>query len=321
MRFRIPSREERNMFTAVFMVNWMDCPHLYDVPEKREFREKMIRQRGINSSFIRSTLFGEFMRDTDDNHLFMEYDMAALREVMKNGIGIKGTTRAAIDLSTTGEGDEKVMYIAIGTEVLPAFTSREPDTTKAGDYFVEILRRYKVEPRNCRVDNGGSGKPIVDYIERIGYRPVIRYMNNQTPRYRAEYRDLITEDHYAFKELIHNTQMKLPYDMLLLAQAKQRKIDTDDHDKTKLQSKRTMRIEGEESPDRLDCIVMLFSGFVPPHSASKSGDPVFQKPWSVASLARSFQHPAQNTSMHGLVKMPELTKFASASGIGKRHPF
>lgn len=300
MKFRVPVREEKSLFSAVFMVNWLDCPHLL-IPEKRAFREKMIERHGINSSFIRSTLFGEFMRDTDDNHLFMEYDMIALREAMKNGQGVPGTARAAIDLSVTGEGDEKVMYIALGTEVLPAFTTKEPDTTKAGDYFVDILRRYKVEPRNCRVDNGGSGKPVVDYIERIGYRPVVRYMNNQTPRYRHEYRDLATEDHFAFKELLHTTKIKLPYDMLLLAQAKQRKIRTDDHDKVSMESKRTLRMAGEDSPDRLDCMIMLWSGFIAPAAARvEDKDDPFKKPWTVTALAHPFMQKPSGNAMHGL---------------------
>lgn len=300
------------------MINWLDCPHLL-IPEKKLFREKMIALHGLNSSLVRSMMFGEFMRDSDDDHVFMQYDMDALREVMKNGVGVKGVARAAIDLSTTGEGDEKVMYIALGTEVLPAFTTCEPDTTKVGDFFVSILKRYGVEPHRCRVDNGGSGKPIVDYIERIGYRPVVRYMNNQTPRYRFEYKDLITEDHYAFKELLHTTKMKLPYDMLLLAQAKQRQVVVDDHSKIKLVSKRTLRAENVDSPDRLDCMMMLWSGFTP-QAGAQAADPV-KSPWSLAAVAHPFQKPAARNSMHGLSKAVPPRQLAAASGYAPRKPW
>jgi hypothetical protein len=289
MKLRVPSPDEKSLFTAVFMGDYLDCPHL-TTPEALKFRQKMIAVHGLNSTFIRSTLFGEFGRDTDDNHVFFEHDLAAVKRAMSSKVTpVHGKKRAGVDLSTTAEGDEKILYIADGTEVMSAFTCREEDTTKVGDYFVQVLRQYQVLPQDCKVDNGGSGKPIADYMERIGYRPIHRYMNNQTALFRAEFRDRITEDHYHLKELLHTAPIRLPFDVELLTQMQQRKAPQDDHGQRKLQAKKELRNTGEDSPDRLDTLVMALCdmkvnyapGAATPEQKATMAD-IEKQPWKAA---------------------------------------
>ena len=80
-----------------------------------------------------------------------------------------------------------------------------------------------------------------------------------------EYADRMTEDHYRFKEMIRmNPDIQIPDDPILMKQMRQRRYHLDDHNRVKLQPKKEHRKRTQESPDRLDTIVMLFSRWRPP---------------------------------------------------------
>lgn len=261
MRYRITKPGEKRTYTARFMVSYADCPHLC-TKQQLAWYAAQADEKGKESSFVRSMQFGEFHSGGDDTRLFMEHDMEALRECMRRPQqdARHGTIRAGIDLSATGDGDPKIIYIADGTIVLPAFTIRIEDCSDAADEIVKVLRDHHVDPRNAMFDAGGSGKPIVDYIEnRIGYRPVGRYSINQAPKYHEEYYDRATEDHYRFKRVLHTQPIVMPNDRELYDQCKTREIKAMEHDKIKLEPKESHRKRLRESPDKLDAIVMLFS--------------------------------------------------------------
>lgn len=261
MRYSIASDKHGGLWTARFMVTNTDCPHLQTAAKKR-FHDRIILEKGEKSSFVRSMIYGEFSSSEDENKLFMEYDLEAVRRAMKFiGDVLPGRVRAGFDLSTTGEGDPKVIYVVRGTEVLPAHVSREEDTTRVAEWAVEILKDAGVKPQDCYIDNGGAGKPIVDYIERLGYKPVVRYMNNHGAKYSAEYADRVTEDAYAIKALFHSLPIKLPFDMELYEDIRTRRVVLMDHEKLKLQKKTDHRKEYGKSPDRLDALIMALADF------------------------------------------------------------
>lgn len=261
MRYSITRHGEKRFYTARFMVSYADCPHLC-TKQQMEYYRGMAFEHGDTSGLVRSMQFGEFKSSDDDTRLFFEHDMEALRAAMarKPGEATRGTLRAGIDLSSTGDNDPKIVYIADGNQVLPAFTFRIEDCNDAAEAIVKVLREHNVDPRNATFDAGGSGKPIVDYIEnRLGYRPVVRYAINQSPRYREEYFDRATEDHFRFKRVLHTQKVYIPNDKALYDQCRTRRIKAMEHDKIKMEPKTEHRKRLRESPDKLDAIVMLFS--------------------------------------------------------------
>lgn len=316
MRVRVTPAGENRIYTARFMVSALDCPHL-QTPAMKGYHAALVFEHGAASGLVRSMIYGEFKTNADDLRVFFDHDMEAVRRCMARNEddARRGKMRAGIDLSTTIDGDPKIIYVADGTLVLPAFCLRIEDTMDAGDEIVKILRDANVDPRDAVFDAGGSGKPIVDYIEnRLGYRPVVRYMVSQAPRWREEYFDRATEDTWRMKRIFHTQPVKLPNDKELYEQMRTRCIRQMEHDKIKLEPKPEHRKKHRESPDRLDALMMLFSLF----SETSTARPATQSQERDAEedykkrLAKSKHYPdlhkdkARAVAFGGMVKQPDL---------------
>jgi len=244
-------------------VSWTECPHLL-TPDKLAIRTALTKKYGANSSFIKSFLGGEFKRDSDENYVFTDHDVEAIRGAMEGkSKPITGERRAALDFS--GGGDEQVIAMSDGNTVETMDTFREENMVRLAEIFVERLRAFKVDPWRCYADNGGIGLAVIDSMEEMGYRPIVRYMNNQDSRNKFEFADRMTEDHYLFKDKLHKNHLRLPNDPVLLKQIRQRKAMPDDHNRVKLEVKKKHRARTGDSPDRLDSLIMLFSEWVMPH--------------------------------------------------------
>lgn len=255
-------RSKDGLWTAQFKITWNECPHLH-TPEKMALKEALIAKFGADSSYIKSSLFGEVGRESDPNRVFLSRDLDRIRELMKGkSEWMHGEMRAALDFS--GGGDEQVIGIADGNKVVLWEAFKELDTSELAVMFVERLTKYNVSPYNCTADNGGLGLAVIDAIENLGYRGVYRYMSNQDPMNDKEYADRISEDHYMLKEKLHKYPIILPDDSLLFRQMSQRKWFNNDHNKIKLELKKVHRSRTGESPDRLDTLVQLFSDWEMP---------------------------------------------------------
>ena len=257
------------LWTYRRQVSWMECPHLYGDPERKRIKEQLIEKYGERHPFIRSTLFGEFARASDVTNAFTDADLERVKIAMRRPLpGNPGIRRAALEVS--GGGDEQVLMICDGDAVVFNQAFREKDELAFMDKALPILRQHSVEPRNCKVDGGGSGHAAIAYMEKKGYRTVSVYMNNQAPVFRTEYSDRITEDLFKLKELLRTQQIKLPNDNEMLSQMRQRRTCQDDHNLVRLEPKKAIRSRGQPSPDRLDTVIMLFSEWIPPRPGVKS---------------------------------------------------
>lgn len=253
------------------MVFQEGCAHL--MTEEKQVEAEAVREHsGENSKLYRSMVRGLFSAGESEEKLYQPRDMAAVmaamgREATEGDKG--GEAHAGLDLSFTGDGDAKVMYILKGRVVLPKFKTREDNTVHVAKWAVDILRAHGVEPRNCRVDNGGGGKVIVDMMESVyGYYGVDRYANNAAATYNAEYYDRATEDAYGVKNLLNFERIILPPDEDLLDDMKNRRVKDAEAGKVKkkkLQKKRDHRaMNSGKSPDDLDTLTMCLSGIVKP---------------------------------------------------------
>ena len=264
------SKKRNSIWTYRRKISWQQCPHLL-TPAKKSYREAMIEKYGENSSFIKSFLGGDFMRGTDKNYVFLDHDIRNVRRAMGLQVAderlgnvpiLDGNKRAGLEFS--GGGDEQIIYIRNGTEIIYWQAFREPNTVSLAKIFVDLLQKYGVDPWQCYGDNGGLGLAVIDTMEAMGYQPIYRYMNQQTPLNTHEYADKITEDHWAFKNILSRYPCKLPNDPVLLKQMRQRLFVSDDHNRVKMELKRGHRARTSESPDRLDAMIMTWSDFEPP---------------------------------------------------------
>lgn len=259
--------DRRGYWGLRMMVSAAGCAHLL-TEEKLKESEAVKAQMGENHKLYRSMVMGQFTAGDGDTKLYGSRDVEAVIRAMGRKSTpelLAGDAHAGFDVSPTGSGDEKILYVAKGKVVLPAYVTSMDDTVEVARWAVEILRANGVEPRNCRVDNGGAGKVIVDMMEGVfNYRGVDRYMNNAAARFSADFYDRATEDAFGVKQLLHEVDLVLPNDARLLEDMKTRQtVEMGDHKKVKLQRKQDHRRDnGGKSPDRLDTLTMCLSGRV-----------------------------------------------------------
>lgn len=257
--------DERNYWGLRIMVTAEACAHLLTDEKVRE-ADAVRAQMGENHKLYRSMVLGQFTTGDGNDKLYEPRDIEAVVRAMARKSTpemMAGEAHAGFDVSPTGSGDEKLLYIAKGKVVLPAYRTNEDDTVKVAQWAVDILRQHGVQPRNCRVDNGGAGKVIVDMMEGVfNYRGIDRYMNNSEPRFRADYWDRASEDAYGVRQLFHEVDLCLPNDQRLLEDMKTRRvIEQGEHRKIKLQKKKDHRRDNNgKSPDYLDTLTMCLAG-------------------------------------------------------------
>lgn len=255
----------RDYWGLRLMVSVDGCAHLL-TDEKVKEADAVKAQMGEAHRLYRSMVLGQFTSGEGADKLYRMRDIETVVAAMNRKSTpemMQGDAHAGFDVSVTGEGDPKVIYIAKGKVVLPAYVSTEDDTVKIAEWAVNIFRAHNVEPRNCRVDNGGAGKPVCDMIESLfNYRGIFRYNNNATAKFNADFVDSMTEDAFAVRELLHEVDMVLPKDDQLIEDMKKRRtIEVGDHKKVKLEPKKIHRKNNSgKSPDRLDAFTMALAG-------------------------------------------------------------
>lgn len=237
-------------------IGWHDCPHLR-TGRPLEVRLQEIAERGEEDPFVLSWVFGKFFRA--GGRLVFE-SLEDIQKAMSGDIlWERGTRKAAMDFSAGG--DEAVIAVRDGNNTLTLQGFHEKDTTVLGDKFISILKRWEVKPEQVIGDNGGLGKPIIDYMERKGYSGIRRYMADDPAREGKLFFNRVAEDHFRLKYFLQNRMIQLPDDQVLLDQMRRRKyvMPNSDSNRIRMESKEKLRNRGEKSPDRLDTIVMLYA--------------------------------------------------------------
>jgi hypothetical protein len=260
--------DSRGYWGLRVMVSVEGCAHLL-TEEKLKESEAVKAQMGEAHRLYRSMVLGQFTAGDGNDKLYGERDIQAVIKAMHREATpamMEGEAHAGFDVSPTGAGDPKIIYVAKGKVVLPAFSSTEDDGFKVAKWAVDIFRAHGVAPRNCRVDSGGAGKTFVDILEgAFGYYGIDRYYNNATSRYSADFYDRFTEDSHSVRQLFHEVDMVLPNDLKLLDEMKTRRVlnNYDEHGRVKMQKKKDHRKENSGvSPDRLDALTMCLAGRV-----------------------------------------------------------
>jgi len=246
---------ERNKPWICHEVGWEDCPHLR-TGVKLLKRQREIERFGENNSRVLSWIFGKFYRAVSrvvfDNWPDVEMAMSGTIPTTK------GQRRAAVDFS--GGGDEQVFAWSEGTEIKPFEIFHERDDMKLADILCALFRRHGLKSEDITADNGGAGKTCIDILAAKGFTGIRRYMSNDDARDKNLFKYRITEDHYHLRHLVRYQSVQLPDDPVLKEQMRKRRyLILNDENLMQVEPKEKMRNRGENSPDRLDTIVMLCS--------------------------------------------------------------
>jgi hypothetical protein len=254
--------EERNKPWKCHEVTWSDCPHLRTGFKLAE-RQEEIERRGENDPFVMSWIFGKFFR----RGAKFVFDSVEKIDGAMSGLvrKIKGPRKVALDFS--GGGDEQVLAWREGNHVKALETWHETDTTRLGDIWIARFRELEIKAEDITADNGGLGKPCIDYLERKGFGGIRRYMGNAVARDETRFRNRISEDYFELKFRMDDGVVGLPKDEMLQKQMRRRQyvMPNDDSNRIAVEPKQKARNRGEESPDRLDAVVMLCSDLVVPN--------------------------------------------------------
>jgi hypothetical protein len=243
-----------------FEIGWSDCPHLRR-GMNMAVRQETIDEMGATHPFVLSWIFGKFYRAGGrlvfDRMEDVSYCMSGMVP------RIRGDRRVALDFS--GGGDEQVFAARDGNVLLEIEAYHEQDTMRLADKLLAKCRKLNVKPEDVVADNGGLGKPIIDYMEQRGFAGIRRYMANEKARDQSRFASRATEDCYELRHLVSERAVRLLKDDVLLDQMRKRRyvMPRDDSNRIRLESKEVVRNRGEKSPDRLDTVTMLFADMPP----------------------------------------------------------
>jgi len=239
---------------------WSMCPHLFEDRKTRDQIEAEIRVKGRDDPVIKSQYFAEFY-EGKGYRVFQNEDYA----IATSGLVKKfGTDRAgAFDWSAGG--DEQVWGVREGNTILEPFkTWHEKDSTKLARQVVAEIKRWQLRPDEIVMDCGGGGTPFINILENMGYKGIFRYVHSAQPNDKVVYADRYTED--CFERLSYNLKsMSIPKDDVLERQLRQceYRMPNSNSGRRAIVSKEELRRGGKESPDRLDCLIMLCSRYRP----------------------------------------------------------
>lgn len=247
--------QRKNAFWNMFRIRWQDCPHLLRGGEL-ENRRALIEQMGENHPWIRSMIFAEFIAsggfrifETED----IDYAMGGLVPM------VSGDRRAAVELSNGG--DEQVFMVRDGNTVIDIKAWKEKDGAALGRILQTQFRFYGLEPEWIVADDGGMGDIAIDYLASVGWRGIRRYRFNEKPRNKNVYDTRAIEDHWSLSYMLKAKQINLKPDAHLREQMRTRHYTMPNAvgNLMSLESKMDLRKHNKKSPDRLDCLVMLYS--------------------------------------------------------------
>jgi len=241
-----------------FAVGLADCPHV----SKAKIAD-IIATYGETAPYTRSTLYGEFMDQSDGvNHIL---ELTDIETWLDSSIGFKdGLIVFACDFAQGG--DDNVIVKRTGNAILKPtdiIAWKEKNTANAAGRFVRELRGMGYRPgTSVYGDATGGGKTMCDLIRESGI-PIIDFNFGGRPTLDG-YKNEGTRIWYAVAKMIRDSKIKAPNRheesiKKLCAQLTNRRQKIDSGGKLWMETKEEMRGRGVKSPDIADAFCMAFA--------------------------------------------------------------
>ena len=247
-------------FTYRRIVTWKETPHLL-TPAKKLERENIIKKYGINSAFVRSMLLGLATDGDVEQPIFNEEDLILMRKAMAGEFkSVLGETRAAADVSGTGESDPMVLGLRHGTNVLYLQEHKGMNDIAQAEYLVQFCKGLQIAPFQLCVDGMGIGASVINRMEQtLGFYGVNRFLSNNKPIFNFQFADRYTELHWVIKDLLSYEVLNVPWVPELLRDMRERQYYMMPTGKIKTEPKPSHRKRTGHSPDFLDEFIYLFA--------------------------------------------------------------
>lgn len=232
-------------FWDTHSVTAFDCPHI-----PQSWIDEQTEKWGIEHPLVRSMIYGEFM-DLGSENLVIPFN--SVQFCYSNPPSKKSGGKIAFCDFAAG-GDENVLCVREGNEVLPLKCWKERNTMDTVGRFIMEFRKYGLDACNVYADAGGLGIPMCDALAEAGWT-VNRVNNGSRANNDRYYGNRGAEMWYESARMIEKGEIRLPEDDLLVEQLTTRLGKTNSKGKLMLESKDDMRSRGISSPDRADALV------------------------------------------------------------------
>ena len=250
-----------------FKIPWTMCPHLL-VGNTYKRKRALLEFKGVDDPDVRSILLAEFFRG-GLQMVFGEHELMCYRECCSGMVQPStGGRMAACDFAAGG--DELVFGVRDGNTLKALVgwheTSKSPPSEVAKKY-INHFKNWELRPNQIIADEGGLGQLIINEIERMGYRGIRRYNASTAAIHKDRFVNQYAEDTWNFKQhLVDKTVCFEGMDDVLYNQMRLRRytMKNDDSNKIRTEPKKDAREKRQEqSPDRLDLMIMLFKNLGP----------------------------------------------------------
>jgi len=225
-----------------------ECPHI-----KKSEIDSAREAFGEGSPLFRSAYLAEFTSVNESVVIPFERILAQYRhpaDYVRDGI-----RRAGVDLSAGG--DEQCVVVMDGNQMIAIEAACLTDHRLIHRWLVGIFRKYNLSGENINVDDGYTGRAVIDYLRNDNYHVVpvqfggkaynsVAYANRGTEMW------LNYERHLQYLRLQDDAKLKKQ-----LASRYYKRSDATG--KIILESKREARANGHGSPDRGDAAVLALA--------------------------------------------------------------
>lgn len=228
---------------SCFTATAFDCPHI-----SKDAIAETIKEYGEDDPYVRSKIYAEFMKDSGVGDWYKPVKLTDYERCLLDPPRKKIGDRFAYCDFAAG-GDENVICIMEGNEVLPLTCWRDKDTVRAAHDFIQKLRENGLSQEDCYGDADGTGHGVMDNMDRAGFK--INRVRNGSKARSDRYFNAGSEAWYEAGNAIRRKEVILPHDPVLREQLTTRKGDRKGGEgKYYIQPKREL----QKSPDRGDAV-------------------------------------------------------------------
>ncbi len=243
-QFHRAFNEEKGLWRA-HTVTAYDCPHV-----NQEQTEALIKKWGIDHPLVRSMVFAEFMV-AEGEELILTLEKVK-RCIESKPVKRRGQLTAFCDFAAGG--DENVLSIKDGNEVLPLNCWTDKNTMSAVGRFLQLFRKYGLKQENVFGDSAGLGTVMCDALAETGFA-INRVNNGSVPNDPERYQNRGSEIWFKGANSIEKCETILTPDTILMEQLTCRRAYVSARGKMCAESKDEMKSRGIRSPDRADAVL------------------------------------------------------------------
>lgn len=232
-----------------------DCPHI-----SKQSQQRLVDKYGENSFLVQTSLRANFWEEVVDVAIPIGFIESCEFVTIDN---TDATYGAGLDCAAGN--DETTLVIRKGNKILTELYFQDANTIRAADRVIEHCKFLLNYPGQYAFlyDDGGLGRTFGDALVRAGF-DVRRVLNQSAANNKKSYLNLAAEmwDHVC--TLFERRQIPMPLDPKLVTQLSTRPMKKEGNQGKKvLISKKLLRSEGYDSPDRADAYVLAYWSYRP----------------------------------------------------------